>query len=54
MRLFLYILRRLALLVPVLVGVSIVTFLLIRVLPGDPVLLIVPETAMKYIVKSRG
>lgn len=45
MRLFLYILRRLALLVPVLVGVSIVTFLLIRVLPGDPVLLIVPETA---------
>ena len=32
-------------LAPVLVGVSIFCFLLIRVLPGDPVLSIVPETA---------
>ena len=32
-------------LAPVLVGVSIFCFLLIRVLPGDPVLAIVPETA---------
>ena len=32
-------------LAPVLVGVSIFCFLLVRVLPGDPVLSIVPETA---------
>lgn len=32
-------------LAPVLLGVSILCFLLIRVLPGDPILLIVPETA---------
>jgi peptide/nickel transport system permease protein len=32
-------------LAPVLVGVSIFCFLLIRVLPGDPILSIVPETA---------
>lgn len=45
MRLGLYILRRLLMLAPVLVGVSIACFLLIRVLPGDPILSIVPETA---------
>jgi peptide/nickel transport system permease protein len=45
MRLFLYVLRRLVLLIPVLIGVSLAAFFLIRVLPGDPVLLIVPETA---------
>lgn len=45
MRLARYILRRLALLIPVLIGVSLLTFVLVRVLPGDPVLLIVPETA---------
>jgi len=44
-RLARYILRRLALLIPVLIGVSLLTFVLVRVLPGDPVLLIVPETA---------
>ena len=32
-------------LAPVLVGVSVLCFLLIRVLPGDPILSIVPETA---------
>ena len=45
MRLFRYVLRRLALLVPVLIGVSILTFVLIRVLPGDPVRTIMPATA---------
>ncbi len=45
MRLVVFVSRRLALLAPVLIGVSIATFVLIRVLPGDPVLLIVPETA---------
>jgi peptide/nickel transport system permease protein len=45
MRLLRYTVRRLALLVPVLLGVSIVTFVLIRVLPGDPVRTIMPATA---------
>jgi peptide/nickel transport system permease protein len=44
-RLVRYVLRRLALLVPVLIGVSILTFVLIRVLPGDPVRTIMPPTA---------
>jgi peptide/nickel transport system permease protein len=45
MRLARYTLRRLALLVPVLIGVSLVTFVLIRVLPGDPVRTLMPATA---------
>lgn len=45
MRLLRYVIRRLLLLVPVLVGVSMVTFVLIRVLPGDPVRTIMPATA---------
>ena len=40
-----YVARRLALLVPVLVGVSLITFVLIRVLPGDPVRTVMPPTA---------
>jgi peptide/nickel transport system permease protein len=40
-----YIARRLLLLVPVLLGVSIFTFVLIRVLPGDPVRTVMPPTA---------
>ena len=39
------ILRRLQRLIPVLIGVSVLCFALIRVLPGDPILSIVPETA---------
>ena len=45
MRLLRYDLRRVALLEPVLIGVSMVTFVLIRVLPGDPVRTIMPATA---------
>jgi peptide/nickel transport system permease protein len=45
MRLLRYTLRRLVLLVPVLIGVSLVTFVLIRVVPGDPVRTIMPATA---------
>jgi peptide/nickel transport system permease protein len=44
-RLLRYTLRRLLLLVPVLVGVSVVTFVLIRVLPGDPIRTLLPPTA---------
>ena len=40
-----YTLRRLVLLIPVLIGVSILVFALVRVLPGDPIRTIVPETA---------
>jgi peptide/nickel transport system permease protein len=44
-RLARYTARRLLLLIPVLIGISIFTFVLIRVLPGDPIRTIVPETA---------
>jgi peptide/nickel transport system permease protein len=40
-----YIVRRLLLLVPVLLGVSILTFVLVRVLPGNPVRTVMPPTA---------
>ena len=45
MRVIALILRRLQRLIPVLIGVSVLCFVLIRVLPGDPILSIVPETA---------
>jgi peptide/nickel transport system permease protein len=52
MRLVRYTLRRLALLIPVLIGVSIVTFVLIRVLPGDPVRTIMPVTATEADIQA--
>ena len=52
MRLLLYVVRRLVLLIPVLIGVSLLTFCLVRVLPGDPVLLIVPETATSADIEA--
>jgi peptide/nickel transport system permease protein len=45
MRLGRYVLRRLALLVPVLIGVSVLSFVLVRVLPGDPVRTVLPQSA---------
>lgn len=39
-----YIGRRLLMLIPVLIGVSIVTFLMVHIAPGDPVDLLLPET----------
>lgn len=45
MRLIRFTLRRLLLLVPVLIGVTAVTFILVRVLPGDPVRTILGPTA---------
>ena len=45
MKLARYVARRLLLLVPVLLGVSLVTFVLVRVLPGDPVRTVMPQTA---------
>src|SRR5690606_28749670 len=40
-----YILRRLVSLIPVLLGVSIVVFALIRMIPGDPVIVMLGERA---------
>ena len=37
MRVLLYILRRLLLLVPVLIGITFMTFAMVRIIPGDPV-----------------
>lgn len=45
MRIGRYAARRLLMLIPVLIGISMFTFLLLRVLPGDPIRTIVPETA---------
>jgi peptide/nickel transport system permease protein len=45
LRLARYVVKRLLLLVPVLFGISIVTFLLLRVVPGDPLRTLLPQTA---------
>ena len=45
MRLLAYVGKRLLLLVPVLFGISIVTFILLRVVPGDPLRMLLPQTA---------
>jgi peptide/nickel transport system permease protein len=52
MRLLRYTARRLLFLVPVLLGVSIVTFFLIRVLPGDPIRTLLPQTATEADVQD--
>ncbi|HEY8594986.1 MAG TPA: ABC transporter permease subunit [Devosiaceae bacterium] len=41
-----YLLRRLAILIPTFIGVSLIAFTFIRVLPGDPVLLLAGEHGM--------
>ena len=38
-----YIVRRLLALIPVLIGVSLVVFFLIRMIPGDPVIVMLGE-----------
>lgn len=45
MRLLRYALRRILLLIPVLLGVTLVTFVLVRVLPGDPIRTILGPSA---------
>ena len=45
MRLLAYVGKRLLLLIPVLFGISIVTFVLLRVVPGDPLRSLLPQTA---------
>jgi peptide/nickel transport system permease protein len=51
-RLARFTLRRLLLLIPVLVGVTLVTFVLVRVLPGDPVRTILGPTATPADVRA--
>src|SRR5690606_30922300 len=45
-RMFRFLLRRLAVLIPTFIGVSIIAFAFIRVLPGDPVMLMSCERVM--------
>lgn len=40
-----YVLRRLIMLVPVIIGVSILTFLMVHIAPGDPVAVMLPDHA---------
>ncbi|OUN01679.1 MAG: peptide ABC transporter permease [Firmicutes bacterium ZCTH02-B6] len=46
-----YILRRLALVLPVLVGVSIVVFSMVRLIPGDPARVMAGEAASEEVVE---
>lgn len=47
-----YILKRLFLLVPLLLGITMVSFLMLKSLPGDPVLNLVGERASQEIIES--
>ena len=40
-----YLLRRLVMVVPVLLGISVLTFTLMRLIPGDPVLIMLQGEA---------
>src|SRR5207244_844686 len=45
-----YVLRRLFLLIPVLVGVSVVSFALLQLVPGDPALILAGEEATEEVL----
>src|SRR5215468_2759485 len=45
-----YVIRRLLLLVPVLVGVSVVSFALLQLVPGDPALILAGEEATEEVL----
>ncbi|HXX54304.1 MAG TPA: hypothetical protein VEI28_07025, partial [Thermodesulfovibrionales bacterium] len=47
-----YIIRRLFLLIPLLLGVTILTFSLTKALPGDPALSLVGERASPEVIAS--
>ena len=47
-----YLLKRLLLAVPVLLGVSIVVFTMIRLIPGDPALLMAGQAATEEVVRQ--
>src|SRR5712691_6671344 len=45
-----YVLRRILLLVPVLIGVSLVSFTLMQLVPGDPALILAGEEASEEVL----
>jgi peptide/nickel transport system permease protein len=47
-----YILRRLLIAVPTLIGITILIFLAMRILPGDPLALIMAESGGKYVLSD--
>lgn len=47
-----YLIRRLYLLIPVVLGVSTLVFLIIHLIPGDPVVLMLGDSAMKTDIES--
>jgi len=47
-----YLLKRIAMLIPVLIGVSIVSFSLLRVVPGDPAVLLAGEDANPDFIEA--
>lgn len=48
-----YILNRLLYLIPVIIGVSLITFFMVRIIPGDPVDIMLPEHATREDVEMR-
>jgi peptide/nickel transport system permease protein len=52
MRLLIYSIKRLLLLIPILVGISIVTFMITHVLPGDPLYIILTPYAKADVIAS--
>ncbi len=52
MRVFIYSIKRLLLLIPILVGISIVTFMITHVLPGDPLYIILTPYAKADVIAS--
>jgi peptide/nickel transport system permease protein len=51
-RLFAYILRRLLFVVPQALGISVITFVIVRVLPGNPALVLAGSTATKESIAA--
>src|SRR5690606_27844746 len=47
-----YISQRLAIMIPTLLGITILIFLTMRVLPGDPLALITSESAGNYVLSE--
>jgi ABC-type dipeptide/oligopeptide/nickel transport system permease component len=47
-----YILNRLLIAIPTLIGITILIFLAMRVLPGDPLALIMSESAGSYVLSD--
>ena len=47
-----YVTRRLLMMIPILLGVSLVVFVLIRLVPGDPVILLAGEDATPEAIRS--